>query len=108
MKRTQKLIAQAKKARRVQRLAMRLLIDQAAQNVELKKQVEHLENQLRKASRVEPQGPEEAFRLADFGPVQTLCGNCGGTGGADSGGSTPWGAPIFVKCGACDGTGQAK
>ncbi len=30
------------------------------------------------------------------------CGHCGGTGGVDSGGSTPWGAPITLPCPACE------
>lgn len=34
-------------------------------------------------------------------PDCTPCGNCGGTGVVDSGGVTPWGAPIDLPCPAC-------
>lgn len=34
-------------------------------------------------------------------PDCTPCGNCGGTGAVDSGGVTPWGAPIDLPCPAC-------
>ena len=34
-------------------------------------------------------------------PDCTPCGNCGGTGAVDSGGMTPWGAPIDLPCPAC-------
>lgn len=29
------------------------------------------------------------------------CPYCGGEGGVDSGGITPWGAPIFIPCPSC-------
>lgn len=34
-------------------------------------------------------------------PDCTPCGNCGGHGVVDSGGVTPWGAPINLPCPAC-------
>lgn len=36
------------------------------------------------------------------------CGNCGGEGQIDSGGFTPWDAPIFLCCPKCEGTGKDK
>lgn len=37
-----------------------------------------------------------------------MCGYCEGTGGADSGGVTPWGSEIIVKCPRCGGTGKPQ
>ena len=33
--------------------------------------------------------------------VRNACPECGGKGAVDSGGYTPWGAPIDIPCGAC-------
>ena len=33
----------------------------------------------------------------------TVCAQCGGTGVVDSGGFTPWGAPIDIECSGCFG-----
>jgi hypothetical protein len=33
--------------------------------------------------------------------VRNTCPECGGKGAVDSGGFTPWGAPIDIPCGAC-------
>lgn len=32
-----------------------------------------------------------------------VCQECGGAGGVDSGGETPWGAPIMLPCPSCSG-----
>src|SRR4051812_1895769 len=37
--------------------------------------------------------------------VKEKCFTCDGTGGVDSGGVEPWGAPIDIKCEDCDGSG---
>lgn len=42
------------------------------------------------------------YFLAHFQP-EGLCGTCGGLGGVDSGGVTPWGDGIMVPCPACEG-----
>lgn len=34
------------------------------------------------------------------------CSNCEGEGGFDSGGVTPWDAPIGIPCGCCNGSGE--
>ncbi len=34
------------------------------------------------------------------------CRGCAGTGAINSGGVTPWMAPIWLKCGCCNGTGD--
>ena len=43
---------------------------------------------------------------SEGGPVQgepepEPCHECGGTGGVDSGGVTPWGSPISLPCPSC-------
>lgn len=41
-----------------------------------------------------------------FVTLKPVCEECGGSGGVDSGGVTPWGAPIEVPCSVCGGKGR--
>lgn len=37
-----------------------------------------------------------------------ICPTCNGEGGIDSGGSTPWGEPIYLPCPSCGGKTLCK
>lgn len=49
--------------------------------------------------------PEELTKLRQA--IEPVCGECGGTGGIDSGGMTPWGTGINIPCPSCGPQSQA-
>lgn len=52
----------------------------------------------------EPTGGAYAMQDIARAALSNVCPECGGTGGVDSGGSTPWGAPINLPCPSCEAT----
>lgn len=64
-----------------------------------------------RASRGKRNGIGKKFRenydLIDWGrEKELLCGECGGTGGVDSGGMTPYGSGIDIPCPSCSPNSQ--
>ena len=47
--------------------------------------------------------PADIDTLLAMVDALTVCAQCGGTGVVDSGGFTPWGAPIDIECSGCFG-----
>lgn len=52
----------------------------------------------------EPVGGAYGMQDIARAALNSVCPECGGTGGIDSGGSTPWGAPISLPCPSCGAT----